>query len=231
MDVDGFDSKFKLVLLLKHAFGLTLRPDKILNIGIRRIGAREIAYAREKGYRLKLFSRAEKIGEAVVAFVAPHFIETGHAAYNVDNEFNAIVVEALFSDKQLFIGKGAGSHPTASAVLSDISALKFDYKYEYRKADDSNLLSFSTDFYIKVYIGSSFIQAINEVPFYAVDELFQSADYNYQTGWVRIADLFSFNFNERSDLSLIVLPEPILTKRTLQTRSDSKLVSLETELL
>lgn len=231
MDVDGFDSKFKLVLLLKHAFGLTLRPDKILNIGIRRIGVREIAYAREKGYRLKLFSRAKKIDDAVVAFVAPHFIEAGHAAYNVDDEFNAIVVEALFSDKQLFIGKGAGSHPTASAVLSDISALKFDYKYEYRKADDTNLLRFSTDFYIKVYIGSPFVQAINEVPFYAVDELFQSGDYNYQTGWVRIADLFSFNFNERSDLSLIVLPEPILTKRTLQTRSDSKLVSLETEML
>src|SRR5690606_28008437 len=101
LDVDGFDSKYKLVLLLKHAFGITVEPKKVANIGIKHITPHEVAYAKEKGYRIKLFSRAEKLGDAIIGFVAPHFIKENHFAYNVDNEFNAVVVEALFSDKQL----------------------------------------------------------------------------------------------------------------------------------
>ncbi len=117
LDVDGYDSKYKLVLLIKHAFGVKVKPAQIQNIGIKAITPYEVAYAKEKGYRIKLFSRAEKLGDSIVGFVAPHFIKDIHFAYNVNNEFNAVVVEALFSDKQLFIGKGAGSYPTASACL------------------------------------------------------------------------------------------------------------------
>ena len=138
LDVDGFDSKYKLVLLIKHAFGLSISSSDIVNVGIRNISKNEVEYANEKGYRIKLLSRAEKVGDKVVGFVAPHYVKKEHSAYGVDNEFNAVIVEALFSDKQLFIGKGAGSHPTASAVLSDVSALKFDYKYEYRKTIENH---------------------------------------------------------------------------------------------
>ena len=53
--------------------------------------------------------------------------------HDVRNEFNAVQLEASFSDKQFFYGKGAGSHPTASAVLSDLAALMYDYHYEYKK--------------------------------------------------------------------------------------------------
>jgi len=142
-----------------------------------------------------------------VAFVAPHFIKENHLGFNVNNEFNAVIVEALFSDKQLFLGKGAGSHPTASAVISHISAIKFDYKYEYRKTKDSEELTFTNDFYLKVYLGSKYIKALNAVPFYRVDELFQSDDYSFQTGWVKFSDLKELNLNHRSDLSLVLLPE------------------------
>jgi homoserine dehydrogenase len=207
LDVDGFDSKYKLVLLLKHAFGITVSPEKVQNIGIRNVSKYEVAYANEKGYRIKLFSRAEKIENKIVGFVAPHFVASNHFAYGVNNEFNAVVVEALFSDKQLFIGKGAGSYPTASAVLSDISAIKFDYKYEYRKSTEENNATFTNDFFLKIYLGSPFVEAINEIPFYRVDELFQSDDYAYQTGWVKFSDLAAHNLNHRKELSLIVLPE------------------------
>lgn len=209
LDVDGYDSKYKLILLIKHAFGVTIKPEQLKNIGIKNITPYEVAYAKEKGYRLKLFSRAEKLGNSIVGFVAPHFIKNNHFAYNVDNEFNAVVVEALFSDKQLFIGKGAGSYPTASAVLSDVSALKFDYKYEYRKSAQTKGLQFSNDFFLKIYVGSPFIEAINEVPFYHVDELFQSEDYVYQTGWVKFSEIASLQFNNRNDLSIIVLGEAL----------------------
>jgi homoserine dehydrogenase len=211
LDVDGFDSKYKLVLLLKHAFGITVEPKKVANIGIKHITPHEVAYAKEKGYRIKLFSRAEKLGDAIIGFVAPHFIKENHFAYNVDNEFNAVVVEALFSDKQLFIGKGAGSYPTASAVLSDVSALKFDYKYEYRKEDENKNLLFTNDFFLKIYLGSPFIEVINEVPFYRIDELFQSEEYVYQTGWVRFSELETFNFNFRKEMSLVILPEKVIS--------------------
>lgn len=211
LDVDGFDSKYKLVLLLKHAFGITVEPKKVANIGIKHITPHEVAYAKEKGYRIKLFSRAEKLGDAIIGFVAPHFIKENHFAYNVDNEFNAVVVEALFSDKQLFIGKGAGSYPTASAVLSDVSALKFDYKYEYRKEAENKNLLFTNDFFVKVYLGSPFIEVVNEVPFYRIDELFQSEDYVYQTGWVRFSELEAFNFNFRKEMSLVILPEKVIS--------------------
>ncbi|NDF60883.1 MAG: homoserine dehydrogenase [Crocinitomicaceae bacterium] len=60
LDVDAYDSKYKLLLLIKHAFGVTLQPEQIFNYGIRNIKPQDVRYASEKGYRLKLFSRGEK---------------------------------------------------------------------------------------------------------------------------------------------------------------------------
>lgn len=212
LDVDGYDSKFKLVLLIKHAFGLIVHPEEIFNYGIRNLKPEDVKYAGEKGYRIKLFSRAEKLKDSVVGFVAPHFVKNDHFAYQVDNEFNAVVVEALFSDRQLFIGKGAGSYPTASAVLSDISALQFDYQYEYRKSDNERTPSFANEFFVKVYVGSEFIESINEIPFYRVDEIYQGEKYNYQTGWVNFNDIRKIDLNKRQDLSLIILPDALVAE-------------------
>ncbi len=209
LDVDGFDSKFKLAILLKHAFGLSIEPESLFNLGIRTVSDHAVAYAKEKGYRIKLFSRGEKLNGEVTGFVAPHFVKPDHFAYDVNNEFNAVVVQGLFSDKQLFIGKGAGSHPTASAVLSDVSALQFDYKYEYRRSKQVDQVAYTEDYFVRVYLGSDFIEAINEVPFYRVDELFQSDDYNYQVGWVKFSDLKQFDFNNVAHLSLVVLPDSL----------------------
>lgn len=209
LDVDGFDSKFKLVILLKHAFGLTVDPKKVPNIGIRNISKEAVSYATEKGYRIKLLSRAEKYGDKVVGFVAPHFVESDNLTYEVNNEFNAVAVEALFSDKQLFLGKGAGSYPTASAVLSDVSALKFDYKYEYRKSDEASGANYSHDFFLRIYLGSKYTELIEEIPFYKIDEVYQSEHYAYQTGWVRFSEISNLDFNNKEDVSIIVLPDPI----------------------
>lgn len=209
LDVDGYDSKYKLVLLLKHAFGVNVRPENLLNVGIRRITEREVAYASEKGLRIKLISRAEKIGDKVVGFVAPHLVASEHFTYNVNNEFNAVVVEGHFSDKQLFIGKGAGSYPTASAVLSDVSALQFNYQYEYHKLEQERKLIHTNQFFVRVYVGSRFVESINQIPFYKVEELFQSESYSYQTGWIQFNDLTKLNLNGRNDLSILILPEGI----------------------
>ena len=207
LDVDGFDSKYKLTLLIKHAFGTTVNPKNLFNYGIRQVKKQDVIYASEKGYRIKLFARSEKVGDKIVGFVAPHFIKDNHPAYQVDNEFNAVIVEASFSDRQLFFGKGAGSFPTASAVLSDISAIQFEYQYEYRKAERSIIPDYTDDFFIRIYLASEKFDAINEIPFYKIDEVFQSSNYSYQTGWVRFSDIKQRDFNNEVDLFFAVLPD------------------------
>jgi homoserine dehydrogenase len=207
LDVDAYDSKFKLLLLIKHAFGLTLEPTQIFNYGIRNIKPQDVKYASEKGYRLKLFSRGEKIDNKIYGFVSPHFITEDNVAYNVNNEFNSVTVEALFSDKQLFQGKGAGAYPTASAVLSDISALQFDYSYEYKKSHTVDSLEFSNDLELKIYAGSSSIENLDIFNWLEKEETFQGKDYAYITGKMNLKNIIEIDFNKKHDVFFAVLPE------------------------
>ena len=207
MDIDGFDSKFKLVLLIKHAFGITVDPSQIVNTGIRNVNYSDLIFAAEKGYRIKLFSRAQKIGKHVIGFVAPHFIPESHFSFNVENEFNAVVVEALFSDKQLFLGKGAGSYPTASAVLSDISALQYDYNYEYKKTGSLQGVEFTNDFILNVYIGSSDSATLSLINLEEEYAYYKSSGHAYKTGKVKFSELIKLDFNSRSDLFYAILPD------------------------
>jgi homoserine dehydrogenase len=209
LDVDGFDSKFKLVLLIKHAFGLTLKPEEVFHYGIRHIKAEDVQFASEKGYRIKLFSRAEKINGKLIGFVAPHFVKQDHVAFNVNNEFNAVIVEALFSDRQLFLGKGAGAYPTASAVLSDISALQYDYNYEYKKENSTDVTEFTKDFAVKIYAGSPSLEELKKIEWIQQDSIFQSKEYHYTIGTVSFEKLSKLNFNEEDKLFFAVLPEEL----------------------
>jgi len=207
MDIDGFDSKFKLLLLIKHAFGITVQPEDIVNTGIRNIQPEDLNFASEKGYRVKLFSRAQKVGKHVIGFVAPHFIPKDHFAYNVENEFNAVVVEALFSDKQLFLGKGAGSHPTASAVLSDVSALLYDYNYEYKKAQSINEIGFTNDFSLDIYLGAVNEESLKRIEFEEEYAFYKSNNHTYKTGRVKFSELAKIDFNKYKELFFAILPE------------------------
>jgi homoserine dehydrogenase len=207
-DVDGFDAKYKLVLLLKHAFGYSAEPHEIWNYGIRRLKTWDATYAREKGLRIKLFAFGKRSGNEVIGFVAPHFVPANHFAYNVENEFNAVVVEALFSDRQLFSGKGAGSYPTASAVLSDISALQFDYAYEYRKAGREEL-TLKNDFRLKVYVSASSRGSLEKVKFLELEEIYHGATHHFHIGIADFRDIAAIDWNAESDLFLAVLPDGV----------------------
>lgn len=208
-DVDGFDAKYKLVLLLKHAFGYTAAQEDVWNYGIRQLKPWDATYAREKGFKIKLLAFGTRIEDKVVGFVAPHFIPANHFAYNVENEFNAVVVEALFSDRQLFLGKGAGSYPTASAVLSDISALQFDYAYEYRKTGTGEDLQLTTNFRLKVYVSATSKEQLERVHFEEIEETYHGFTHHYHIGWVNYNDLLRIDWNTATDLFLSVLPEPL----------------------
>lgn len=225
-DVDGFDAKYKLVLLLKHAFGYTATTEEVWNYGIRRLKPWDATYAREKGYKIKLLAFGTRIEDKIVGFVAPHFIPANHFAYNVENEFNAVVVEALFSDRQLFLGKGAGSYPTASAVLSDISALQFDYAYEYRKSGTGEEFKLTTDFRLKVYVSATTKEELSRVKFEEVEEIYHGSTHHFHIGWVNYNEVLKIDWNAEANLFLSVLPEPIqLLENTKLITTNSALIA------
>lgn len=208
-DVDGFDAKYKLVLLLKHAFGFTAKQDEVWNYGIRQLKDWDAVYAREKGLKIKLLAFGTRINNQVIGFVAPHLIPNNHFAFNVENEFNAVVVEALFSDKQLFLGKGAGSHPTASAVLSDISALQFDYAYEYKKSKTEEILNFENDFSLKVYLSATTQEKLDQVEFTETLETYSGQSHSYKIGIVTYSEIQKLDWNDASDYFLAVIPDSV----------------------
>jgi len=190
LDVEGFDAKYKLTILLAHAFGAVVKPENIYNEGITRIGEPEIRYAKEKGYKIKLIAKAVKNDSGEVnAYVIPTFVKTDNHLFYVDDVYNGIVTETAFSDKQIFIGRGAGAFPTASAVLSDISALSYFYKYEFKKISQ-NHTQFSFDCFINVYLrwdGSN----LNEINTYfnQVNEFYRSGKINYLCGTISFENI------------------------------------------
>ncbi len=134
LDVEGYDAVNKWVILLLHAYGIITKTDKVLFTGIQNIQLFDNVIAHERKYQIKLIAHASKLlNGKVAAYVLPQFVPPeGHLSF-VQNEYNGVVIGSGFSDKQFFYGKGAGSLPTGSAVLSDVSALRYGYKYEYKK--------------------------------------------------------------------------------------------------
>jgi len=126
LDVEGYDAVNKWTFLLTHAYGIIEQPGNLLFNGIQNIHATDAVVAAAKKQEIKLVAQAQKLQHGkVVAFVLPQFVNHDDPLSFVKNEYNGVVIESSFADKQFFYGKGAGSFPTASAVLSDISALRY----------------------------------------------------------------------------------------------------------
>jgi homoserine dehydrogenase len=208
LDVAGFDTLYKTILLTVHSFGLILLPEQVLNLGIQNITFDDIVYAREKGLRIKLLGTGYKSDNEFRVYVMPHFVEKTDELYNVIYEYNGVEVEGAFSCKQTFVGKGAGSHPTGSAVLSDISALTYNYKYGYKKLRklsngkeklvNGELLD--NNFSIKVYIRFTNKEELSDLEIISIEEEYRSARTNYIVALVNIKSLFALKGNKESKL-------------------------------
>ena len=187
LDVGGYDPKFKLAIVASHAYGLYLNPDTILNIGIDKLASADIQFAREKNFKIKLVPTAREIDdESVILYVLPKMVKPDNILYNVENEYNGVLVKAAFADEQFFYGKGAGGHPTGSAVLSDITALRYDYKYEYKKHLDSGRLRYSTDWEIQVYLRYEDDELVKKLGFSAITERYYAPDFRYVIGNIKL---------------------------------------------
>ncbi len=119
-DVEGFDAAYKLSILSSLAFHARVPFDVIYRQGISQVEAVDIAYGRELGYTLKLLAIAKREGNVIDARVHPTFIPDEHPLAAVNGSFNAIFLHGHACDDMMLFGRGAGSAPTASAVVSDM---------------------------------------------------------------------------------------------------------------
>ena len=179
--------------------------------GIQFIQAGDAEVARQKHYDIRLVAQAKKLENGkVAAFVLPQFIkQDDHLAF-VKNEYNGVVIESGFADKQFFYGKGAGSFPTASAVLSDLSALRYQYKYEYKKLYHHTPHELTNEFYVRVYLSFDDWKNIPRDRFEWIEEWHAESDRKYLVGVIHFREIKEGRWWKENNTSLVLTPEPII---------------------
>jgi homoserine dehydrogenase len=211
LDVEGFDAVNKWTFLLTHAYGVIEHPSNLVFSGIQNIQLTDAMVAKEKNYHVKLVAEAKKLQNGKVGtYVLPQFVkDDDHLAF-VRNEYNGVVIESGFADKQFFYGKGAGSFPTASAVLSDISALRYQYRYEYKKLYHHKPLELTDEFYVRTYVSFDDWKFIPREKFEWIEEWHANADRKYLVGVLPFKELRQSTWWRENNTSLILTPDPII---------------------
>jgi homoserine dehydrogenase len=119
-DIEGIDAAHKATILSAIAFGVPVQFDKAHVEGITALQAADIRYAEQLGYRIKLLGIARRREHGIELRVHPTLIPATRLIANVEGAMNAVVVKADAVGTTLYYGKGAGSEPTASAVIADL---------------------------------------------------------------------------------------------------------------
>ena len=119
-DIEGIDAAHKLTILASIAFGIPLQFDRVYTEGISHITREDVAYAEEFGYRIKHLGFTRRSTAGIELRVHPTLIPERRLIANVDGVMNAVLVKADAVGPTLYYGAGAGSEPTASAVVADI---------------------------------------------------------------------------------------------------------------
>lgn len=190
LDVGGFDARNKLCILTAHAYGTIVPPGDIFTYGIGQLSAPDVQFAKEKGYKIKSVARVHKLThDTITAFVMPQLVRQDDYLYNVEHEYNGVTVEAAFADRQFFMGKGAGGHPTGSAVLSDISASLYGYKYEYKKLAQRNNVRYTTDYDLEIYLRYHSASELELLNFSDISEQYTGRQFHYVIGTVSLRQL------------------------------------------
>ncbi len=129
LDVEGWDSAYKLSILAYLSFGVWVKPGNMLVEGISKLMPGDIEYAHQLGYTLKLLAIGKKKGDLLELRVHPTLLPLSHSLAGVKGEFNALFIKGDEVGEITLQGKGAGSRPTASAVVSDlVEAALFNLK-------------------------------------------------------------------------------------------------------
>ena len=119
-DIEGHDACRKIAILSSLAYGRQINSDDIKTEGITNITLQDVKYAEKEGCSIKLIGRSKNCGDSVYACVSPVMLPKGNPLCDVEDVFNAILVNGSATGDVMFYGKGAGKLPTASAVVADV---------------------------------------------------------------------------------------------------------------
>ena len=119
-DIEGVDAAHKATIMSAIAFGIPVQFDKAYVEGIRNLAAQDIRYAEQLGYRIKLLGITKRVANGIELRVHPSLVPAKRLIANVEGAMNAVVVHGDAVGTTLYYGKGAGSEPTASAVIADL---------------------------------------------------------------------------------------------------------------
>ncbi len=122
-DVEGLDAARKMVILATLGFSMEVDLEDVKVTGISNISEEDLQYAKRLGYTMKLIGIAQRDGEKVEVSVQPTLISDSHPLASVNDEFNAVYVYGEAVGQTMFYGPGAGSLPTATAIVSDLVAV------------------------------------------------------------------------------------------------------------
>lgn len=203
-DIDAYDPKYKLKIVAAHAFGLDVPESEILNLGIRNIHKKDIAYAKNKGLKYRLLAKAIKKENQVSLFVLPVLTKQEDTAYAINNENNFASLSTKYADNHLLVGKGAGSLPTGTAVYSDVvSIAKSNHRYHIPESID---VEFTNNASIEVFVSSVNAGSISQVILDEEYQVFESANYFYKIGKITLKKLISIS---KSDLFIGMISENV----------------------
>ena len=121
LDVDGYDTAHKAVLLASLAYGFHVPLRQVAVSGIRGIARQDVEYGLDLGYRIKLLAVIKRDDSAVEVRVQPAMVPMDHMLASVHGVFNAVMVQGDMTGDTLYYGRGAGREPTASTVIADIA--------------------------------------------------------------------------------------------------------------
>ena len=119
-DIEGVDAAHKATIMSAIAFGIPVQFDKAYVEGITKLGAADIKYAEQLGYRIKLLGITKRTPQGIELRVHPSLVPAKRLIANVEGAMNAVMVQGDAVGTTLYYGKGAGSEPTASAVIADL---------------------------------------------------------------------------------------------------------------
>lgn len=119
-DIEGVDAAHKATIMSAIAYGIPVQFDKAYVEGITKLAAQDIRYAEQLGYRIKLLGITKRVEKGIELRVHPSLVPARRLLANVEGAMNAVVVNGDAVGTTLYYGKGAGSEPTASAVIADL---------------------------------------------------------------------------------------------------------------
>lgn len=164
-DIDGFDVRYKVALSCLKAFDLIVEPSSISMYGIRHITKEDVEYCLKNGYVVKMIGKGVKHGGSVEASVMPMFVKNDDVFASIPLNFNAIESDSETLGKAVYIGQGAGSLPTAHAVVQDVIDILNEEKINSENMVDGNVDNNDTlgVYYIRTVNKDVFLDVVDKV--------------------------------------------------------------------